>query len=142
VEGRSRLTEERSGNGYLEFVMHKPKRAGNGSEQLRLGGRSCNATYRLAIFFPPRHLNGTLVWLGRSPYSLKQEKCVIARPDHQPSFRLTTECIGPHSSLFGAVYPTNALFGTTYMLEMVSSSRVMRSLGSRDLAMMEEGYCD
>ncbi len=30
----SRLTEERSGNGYLEFVMHKPKRAGYGSEQL------------------------------------------------------------------------------------------------------------
>ena len=30
---------------------------------------------------------------------------------------------------------------TSHMLEMVSSSRVMRSLGARDLAMMEEGYC-
>ncbi len=29
----------------------------------------------------------------------------------------------------------------SHMLEMVSSSRVTRSLGSRDLAMMEEGYC-
>jgi len=29
----------------------------------------------------------------------------------------------------------------SHMLEMVSSSRVTRSLGSKGVAMMEEGYC-